>query len=96
MLQGYKSEAEEKLVQSKEKLRQACVTKIKTTMIGALAAFEQMFEIELDDPQFASQYDELRKKILDNGNELIRVLDKELKNYNVEWKGNFYQFKREG
>ena len=33
MLQGYKSEAEEKLVQSKEKLRQACVTKIKTTMM---------------------------------------------------------------
>lgn len=80
---------------SRNKLKALTKKRIQTTMIGALASIEKFFghlwgqnkdekdlspqEKELDD-----LYEELRKEILDKGNNQIRLLNGELDNYDVE------------
>lgn len=83
-MDGYKADLSEKQHKSKEKLRQSCISKMKTIMIGALS------DIETKDP------DELRKSILDRGNSLIRSFEEELEKYDIMFRGEFYTFIRKG
>ena len=64
--------------------------KIKTTMIGSLDAIEKTFssyfvcdELKAD---FLDKFREVRKRILDLGNEQILKVSKELDNYDIECK----------
>ena len=64
--------------------------KIKTTMIGSLDAIEKTFssyftdeEVKLD---FLEKFRDVRKRILDLGNEQILKVSKELDNYDIECK----------
>ena len=84
-MQGYKADFNEKQKLSEEKLRKSCITKMRTIMIGALSDIEE-----------GKDYEELRKSILDRGNNLIRALEDELKNYTIVYKGEFFTFKKEG
>lgn len=84
-MQGYKADFNEKQKLSEEKLRKSCITKMRTIMIGALSDIEE-----------GKDYEELRKSILDRGNNLIRSLEDELKNYTIVYKGEFFTFKKEG
>ena len=84
-MQGYKADFNEKQKLSEEKLRKSCITKMRTIMIGSLSDIEE-----------GKDYEELRKSILDRGNNLIRALEDELKNYTIVYKGEFFTFKKEG
>lgn len=64
---------------SKKILFQEVSRRIKTTMIGSIAVLEQHFE--KDDPAFA----EIRKNILDLGNNQIRCLEQTLEHFDIEY-----------
>jgi hypothetical protein len=83
MLTGKNLDGQEKLDASTEKLRKSCISKMRTIMIGAIS------DIETD-----ASFDELRKSILDRGNDLIRAFEEELKQYNIEFKGNLTVFRK--
>ena len=86
---------------SRDRLGRAVATKLRTTMIGSLQAFEDLFgplcglgksrgsmtegELELRD-----LYEELRSRILNLGNGQIRALEAEIAQYDVSW--NRYQY----
>lgn len=69
-------------------------TKIRTTFIGAISRIEEKFGhlwgLDNDTPS-ASQvkmrklWDDLRKEILDHGNNQIRALRKEFDQYDIDW-----------
>jgi hypothetical protein len=66
------------------KLKHLLKTKIKTTMIGALSAIEEhLGEILFSDPKTTAMYEKCRQDILDNGNEQIRGMEKELDLHNI-------------
>lgn len=79
---------------SRERLKKICITKIRTTMIGALESIEKRIK------QFAENngkktneqlileklYDEMRNEILDRGNQQIRNLEAEFEQYEINWK----------
>lgn len=73
---------------SKERLEKTCESKIKTTMIGAIAELEKEFSKELHDPEFAARFNRIREGILDKGNGQIRSLKSEMINYEVEYLGH--------
>ncbi len=89
----------------KEKLRFDVERKIKTTMIGALATFEENFGYlwGYDRPQNEALTQEeeenlliweyIRNEILDRGHSQIRAMNHEIENYEVEWQRYKYQFK---
>lgn len=65
-------------------LKQVLKTKIKTTMIGALSAVEECLgEVLFSDPTINAMYQKCRQMILDNGNEQIRNMEKEVDLYNI-------------
>jgi hypothetical protein len=80
--------------ESKDRLQKICVTKIRTTMIGALDSIEKRFKeyLPLDGRQSNEQlllekiYNEIRTEILDKGNQQIRNLETEFEQYIIEWK----------
>lgn len=54
------------------------VRRIRTTMIGAIAAVEQGFAAEISqDPKVREKFNDIRKAILDLGNKQIRNLKEE-------------------
>lgn len=82
--------------QSKSKLASNMKTKIKTTMIGAIASMEDHFgelwgegkdEIDLTEEQLRMRdvFEELREEILDKGNQQIRNVDAEMNQYDIVW-----------
>lgn len=80
-------------------LEQKIEKSIKTTMIGSLYIMEENFTDLLDDPKFIAIFSKVRAEILRLGNNNIRVLKKELENYNITYNKNVYKFhlgKREG
>lgn len=79
---------------SKEKLEKFCESKVKTTMIGAIAAIEQSLGDKLDDPEWQIWLSKVRDLILDKGNNQIRSLHSELLNYDVEWLKGYIEFRR--
>ena len=59
-------------------------------MIGALDAIEKELKEELEtNINLQNKYDEIRQKILDNGNRQLRLLDIELNKYQIEKKVGF-------
>ena len=89
---NYKSQRADKYkVDSKDRL-----SKIETTMIGALSTIEDSFgflwgkgqEEPLTEEQEIMQelYQSVRSEILDRGNNQSRNIDAELGQYEVEWK----------
>lgn len=72
--------------ESKERLSKIIAQKIRTTMIGALDSFEYIFEDLINkDEKFKESFQEARKEILDNGNNQIRAINKELEQYTISW-----------
>lgn len=79
---------------SKERLSKIIESKVRTTFIGDLNTFEQEFESLLkNDPNFKKVWVSVRKKILDSGNNHIRALQKELRQYTIYWTGEEHKFK---
>ncbi len=87
---------EKRIEQSKEQLFIQIKKKLETSFIGALSHMENNFgplwghglaEQELTDEQreFRQAWDMCRSAILDNGNNQIRALQNELKQYTVHW-----------
>lgn len=75
---------------SKQSLYNSCKKNIQTTMIGALDAIEKELKEELEtNINLQNKYDEIRQKILDNGNRQLRLLDIELNKYQIEKKVGF-------
>ena len=77
--------------ESKSRLEKIISTKIRTTMIGALATIEEHFGFlwqnrsSEEATHFEGLYEKVRQEILDNGNNQIRNVKVELDHYSVEW-----------
>lgn len=81
---------------SKERLLKITITKIKTTMIGALESIEKRLSkywdgdesVKLTNDQLALKnlYEEMRQEILDRGNKQIRNIETEFEQYEIDWK----------
>ena len=86
--------------ESKKRLKRIIAKKIRTTMIGALSAIERKFGFlmgfdehgqdkcqPLDDEErlIREIYEELRREILDLGNNQIRAAEAEIDNHDVRW-----------
>lgn len=77
---------EHNLKRSKDKFLSICKTKIKTTMIGALADIENILVDIIDEnPEL---FETLRASILDRGNNQIRNLEIAMSDYDVVYKKN--------
>lgn len=81
--------------ESREKLENIITKRIKTTMIGAVAAVEESLKqfwdnggekLTEEQERIFNLFQEMRSKILDNGNNQIRLIEKDLDNFNVELK----------
>jgi hypothetical protein len=70
---------------SKKRLLTITSKKIDTTMIGAINAIEKEFVKELSDPDFYDKFQQVRSKILDNGNNQKRNLAEEFEQYDIHW-----------
>lgn len=79
---------------SKKRLKDIALKKIKTTMIGAISAIEEQFgdlwghgqdNTTKDQEKMRSIWAEVRKKILDIGNNQMANLSSELNQYDVDW-----------
>jgi hypothetical protein len=79
---------------SKKRLIKNLEKKFKTTMIGALAAFENNFgalwghgqeELTDDQKQFRKIWEETRTEILNNGNSQLRIAQEEIAQYTMTW-----------
>lgn len=79
---------------SKTRLFKILDTKLRTTFIGDLNAFEQEFsDLWRNDEKLRKIWQIIRKKILDNGNNTIRAVEKELRQYTVYWTGEHLDFR---
>ena len=91
-----KLNAHKKKLYAKQRLETNITKKIRTTMIGALASFEDAFgdlwgidlsyeELSEEQIQFRDVWDEVRTDILNKGNMQIRAAQDELSEYDAEW-----------
>ncbi len=79
--------------ESKARLSKAITTRMKTIMIGALAAIEEELIDGSDDIELKNVYDIVRQRVLDLGNTQIRNINQELEGYTIE--SNRYVVKME-
>jgi len=79
---------------SKDKLIDSCESKIKTTMIGAIAAMEKQLGHLMENDSIREKFLDIRETILDQGNSQIRKMKDELENYEVEWLKYRIEFRR--
>lgn len=80
----YKQQRDEnKKHQSKTKLTNACISKIKTTMVGAISDIEKHMGDIIKTDEGAQIFDLVRSSILDRGNNQIRALEQEIASYEV-------------
>lgn len=79
---------------SKKQLAYNIERKFKTTMIGALARFEEIFgylwghgkdKLTQTELEFKKMWDKARTEILDNGNNQLRTALDEINHYSVEF-----------
>ena len=79
------------LAASNERLKDICLTKINTTMIGALDAVESEIEVfsedltESEKLKLKGLYSRIRSRVLDNGNNQKRAIAEEFKHYVIDW-----------
>ena len=89
-----------KKLYSKNRLETNITKKIRTTMIGAIASFEEAFgklwgidleyeELNSKQLRFKELWEEVRRDILNKGNMQIRAAQDEISEYDAEW--NRYQ-----
>lgn len=82
---------------SKKRFDKILSTKVNTVMIGAIAAFEESFgflwgkgkaqeDLTTEELEFSELWQNVRNKVLNNGNNQLRALKNELANNNVTWK----------
>jgi hypothetical protein len=80
----------------KKRLSNIITTKIKTSFVGAISAYEENFgflwghgkeEKDLDQNELAMReiWESVRSKVLDNGNSQLRASVNEMNNYNIDW-----------
>mgnify|MGYP001604612655 FL=1 len=84
---------------SKNKLYRDVEKRLMTAFIYALAEYERVFghlwgeqlaeeaKLTPEQEKFLNMFEEARKNILDNGNKQIRIFEKVLDQYDIEWKG---------
>ena len=81
--------------ESKNQLINVVEKRIKTTMIGAIATIEESLScfwkteegsMNEEQKQIYNIFQDMRSKILDNGNNQIRLLEKDVDNFNIEAK----------
>lgn len=79
---------------SKERLLKIGQSKIRTTMIGAIASMEKNFghlwnhggePRTQEEEELRDAFEDFRSEVLDKGNAQIRNLETELSNYDVNW-----------
>ena len=79
---------------AKEKLQKTVKTKMKTSFIGAIDRFEELFghlwghgldynELSSEQKRWREVWTSCRDNVLDNGNDQLRSLLKEIEGYNV-------------
>lgn len=99
-------EKEEKVKAARLKLRSLVEKRIKTTMIGALAAIEDKLKefwtpddnkpLNTEQQKLFNLFQEIRANILDNGNNQIRLLENDIDNFNVEQRTYHLEFRKKG
>lgn len=81
---------------AQKRLEHNITKKIKTTMIGALASFEDAFgylwgidrdyeDLDNDELELREAWEETRRDILNKGNMQIRAAQDEISEYDTEW-----------
>lgn len=76
---------------SNERLLKIVSSKIRTTFIGGLSIFEEEFKDLIG--KNSELWQQVRKKILDAGNNNIRAIEKEFRQYEINWTGEKHIFK---
>lgn len=90
-------------VESRDRLQTIVTKKIQTAMIGALDMFEIEFghlwdhgkkfnELSDEKKRIRKKWQRARSDILTKGNDQIRAIEKELKEYTVRWDRHQYIF----
>lgn len=89
----YRRQVEQQSDIVKSNLRKTITTRLKTSFIFPIAEFERLFghlwdetstSEEVEGPEFYKNlFVELRKRVLDNGNNQIRAFDKDLDGHDV-------------
>ncbi len=86
---------------SKNRLKQNISKRMRTSMIGALAAFEDKFgelwgknkkNLSQNELECYNIWQEVRAKILDQGNNNIRIAEEEIDQYDCSWNRYNYEF----
>ncbi len=95
----------------KERLKQVAKSKITTTMVGALASFENRFgrlwghekeegeDLTPQEERFYEIWQDVREEILDRGNAQIGGFNQEADSYNIEktrYQVKFIQRRQDG
>jgi hypothetical protein len=96
MFEDYRKIKEDRhKVLSYNSLKDRMVNRLKTTMIGAISSIENKFgflwghnqdDLTPEQQELKSYFEELRKEILDKGNNQIRGVDSDLLNYDINKK----------
>jgi hypothetical protein len=96
---------EESIQRSRDKLRALVSKRIRTTMIGALAAVEENLkeywtpedgeDATPEQERLYSMFQQIRSVILDNGNNQIRLLEQDIDNFTVEARKYHMEFRLE-
>ena len=98
-----KQNLQNKAIYAKNKLKIEVEKRLKTTMIGALASFEEGFGeaigLNSDNPtekqeRLCDVWEDVRKEILDRGNRQIKIALEEIDCYDVQYGGFKYKFLR--
>lgn len=88
---------------SKSMLKKHIETKFKTTMIGSLSKFEELFghlwghgladnELTEEQLRFKEAWQLARTEILNNGNNQLRAAHNEIEQYSIRFNKNEYNF----
>jgi hypothetical protein len=71
---------------SKKRLLINVSKKFRTTMVGALAAFEKKFKHLWEEyPELRQLWEEARTEVLDIGNNNLRAAEQEISEYTITW-----------
>lgn len=71
---------------SRKRLLANVSKKFRTTMIGALAAFEKRFsQLWEQDEELRMLWEEARTEVLDIGNKSLRAAEQEISEYTISW-----------
>lgn len=92
--------------ESKKRLSKIIATKLTTTFIGSLAAFEKAFgflwgqgkrdsEKTQEEKEFYNIWESVRTDVLNNGNNQLRNIQNELQNHNISWNRHTLVIKNE-